>query len=388
MQRIKGGLPPEKFAEFFGQRASDVVVAGTGWNGERVPEGARNSTLFYMMCHWRDLGMAWEEITLAGVGFDQRHCDPPMGWEAIKVLASSVLTRAPRTDAPTLDDWPPFVTATTWQAHLASQPARMPICGPLQTSMVGIVYAAPGVGKSNWGLGLVDASTRGQEFGYWSGAGQPCRAAYFDGEMYIRDLDDRLELYPGWNIDFQLSKDWPAGGLDLCDLDHQAMVMRLCASHRVIVLDTFLALTTSPDPRNPYSDDRWTVLAPLIAWARQRQKLLLFIDHANRQGQLSGSAAKERDVDFIIKLTRSEQLATDLAFRLEFKKYRGVWVPDCQPSDWALSDDGWQGSQFQNWKAKVARWKKDNNHIARKRGAQAICARDLDCHSNIVSKYW
>ena len=159
----------------------------------------------------------------------------------------------------------------------------------------------------------------------------------------------------------------------------------MSAPYDLVILDNFLSLTRSPDTSNPYSDARWTELQPVRDWTHHTGKHLMWIDHANRQNQISGSLTKERDCDYMIRLKKDPQ-ADATKFRLHFDKYRIGLTPS--DTDWTYQDGTFDSEKHQDWAGKVRRWKKDNRHLVTTRGAQAKCADEIGTSRQEVHKHW
>lgn len=390
MARVKGGIPPGEFAEFFGQQASSGGASGTGWNGERVAEGARNSTLFYMMCHWRDQNMGWEEITLAGIGFDQRHCKPPLGWDAIKVLASSVLTRAARGSDSEPSEWRAPLVAADFRAYVNAKPPRYPLLGPLLTGQVGFAYGPPGVGKSILGLLTGNAVGLGEGLGQWAGSGTAQRVLLIDGEMDDHDINDRFDLFdkpPA--VDFLTSSMFPAGGLNLADPAFHPLFLGWLREYRMIILDNFSSLFFAADmDANPFTPATWLNFSPMRDAVRAWGKHLLVLDHPNHAGKLQGTAAKRRDVDYVMRLASVKEAPAWMEFDMSFMpphgKYRGLAQPgDIMDQNWAIPDGQLKVYSRMETKDRVRGWKRAN-----KGKTQADCMQATGLKKSTVQRYW
>ena len=388
MTRVKGGLTPGEFADFFGQHQADAGT-GTGWNGERVPEGARDSVLFAMMCRWRDQGADWEMLVLAGVGFDQRYCDPPLGLRTVQTKASSVLTRAARTDdVPT--EWAAPLDSGAFGAYVDAKPPRYPLLGPLLTGQVGFAYGAPGVGKSILGLFTGNAVGRGEPLGQWSGSGTPQPVLIIDGEMDDHDIHDRFDLFSELPaVDFLTSSMFPAGGLNLADPEFHPLFLTWLRKYRMIILDNFSSLFFAADmDNNPFTPATWLNFSPMRDAVRAWGKHLLVIDHPNHGGMLQGTAAKRRDVDYVIRLTGVKEapawLEFDMSFRPPHGKYRGLAYPgDIADQNWSIPDGKLKVYSTISAKDRVRAWKKAN-----KGKTQAECRQATGIKKTTVQKYW
>ena len=351
------------------------------WNGEKIPKGARDQTLFMMLCRWRDMGADWEMLVNAGVGFDQRFCDPPLGYDQVVVKVSSCLTRGARPEKP-------LAPGPLWGAAVAQYvshlPPRVPMLGPFLTGQVGIMFAPPGVGKSLLLQFIADAIARGKGLGPWTGSGVERRALIVDGEMDARDVGQRLELLATPNVlGYALSETW-AQAINLGSPAGQATLMGWAEGVDFIAADTTSALLwPTDDQADIWHPQVWLNTAPLRSWIRKTSRHLMWIDHANHANQLQGTKAKERDVDYVIKLTRPSESPGWLEMEMTWPKYRGQATTDTKPTTWSLRDGQLVGRIDLTTKERVARWREKNPN-----GKQVDCCRGTGLKRAIVSRYW
>lgn len=317
--------------------------SGAGWNGERIAKGARDSTLFYMMCRWRDQGMGWEEMTLAGIGFDQRYCDPPLGWGTIKAKASSALQRPPRGSDSEPSEWPRMITLDQAAAMGAALPPRRRLLGPLQTGCVAWLYGPTGHGKSFHMIGSLNAMSRGIEMGPWEAGAAPAVVGYLDAEMHLHDMLERLLLFPEWG-DVRLLhwSQFPAQ-LNISNPKHQDLIFEWAADLDALALDNWQALVRPMmEGETMWSQSIWNRCARMVSWFRDNGKLLIIGDHAARLGHQQGDTTKQWNSDVAILLDGGKDAGsgTQLQFTTDIKKGRQKFTSKTVDWSMAVTDQG------------------------------------------------
>ena len=246
------------------------------------------------------------------------------------------------------------------------------------------MFAPPGVGKSLLLQFIADAIARGKGLGPWSGSGIERRALIIDGEMDARDIGDRLELLPQPNVlGYALSETW-SQAVNLGSPEGQALVMDWAEGVEFIAADTTSALLWPTDDQGDiWHPQVWLNTAPLRSWVRRTSRHLMWIDHANHANHLQGTKAKERDVDYVIKITRPDTSLAYLEMEMTWPKYRGQAGTDTKPTTWSLRDGQLVGRIDLTTKERVDRWRENHPN-----GKQSECARDTGLKRQYVSRYW
>ena len=378
-------------------KLTDSLTSGGGidhieWEGGRIPAGIRDTTIFQMACRWRDMGADYECVRLACMQLDAEFCDPPLGPNTVRAKVSSAFTREARDQGPpAVDDWQAPLVAEDFGAYVQAKPPRYPLLGPLLTGQVGFTYGPPGVGKSIFALLTGNAVGLGEGLGgQWGGSGTRQPVLLIDGEMDDHDIYDRFDLFdrpPA--VDFLTSSMFPAGGLNLADPAFHPLFLGWLRKYRMIILDNFSSLFFAADmDGNPFTPATWLNFSPMRNAVRAWGKHLLVIDHPNHAGKLQGTAAKRRDVDYVIRLSSVKEAPAWMEFDMSFKpphgKYRGLAAPgDIMDQNWSIPDGQLKVYSQMETKDRIRGWKCINPGKT-----QADCMQATGLKKSTVQRYW
>lgn len=231
------------------------------------------------------------------------------------------------------------------QTHMRTLPEFLPyaaalpppafICGPFQTHSSGFVAAPGGSGKSMFTLGLAHAMAKGEPFAGWA-IPKPLSVHIVDVEMSDPGLNQRLRslgMAGNLAITLDTSDQRDKVGLErfqLGPVEHMQGLMADASQADVIIIDNVSACLTPERTGDLFSPETWQQVFPLEQWARQRGKLLIFVDHTNKGGQLAGSLHKHRMADFVCLLERTSLLGEPW---LEFLFWMDKCRYDANPED-------------------------------------------------------
>lgn len=201
------------------------------------------------------------------------------------------------------------------------------VIGPLQTGSWGIVAAPPGVGKSMWMAALIGAiagKTR-RAAGDWIA---PHRRGVLlvDAEMSPSELAGRYAQYDlgEWCgfCDMDLIEQHDQDAFSLGNREHQLALMKIGHKVDVVIIDNIEYTLDPADGHNIWSPETWKQVAPLTKWAKTHNKLLILVDHTNKEGNVQGSLSKQRGASFVITLEPEYIEGAEPAFIAHFAKYR------------------------------------------------------------------
>lgn len=195
-----------------------------------------------------------------------------------------------------------------------------------------MVYAKRGVGKTYFGLAVAYAvATGGKLMDFHAPA--PRRALYIDGEMPLKDLQDRLKALgaPTDNLRL-LTFDRQKGPMvNIADLEHQSGLEASLADVDLIVADNLSTLVRHEFSEN--SDESWNVVQEWAIKQRSLGRTVLFVHHAGQSGNQRGTTKREDVLDTSIELRHPADYSPEQGARFEihFKKTRGFYGPDAAP---------------------------------------------------------
>ena len=278
-----------------------------------------------------------------------------------------------------------------WQTDIQERANRMPppetVIGPLQTGCWGIIAAAPGVGKSMFAAMLAKAIS-GEYWGkacHWK-APKRRRTLLIDAEMTPHELAMRYDDEPMGehfalcHLDLLERHDMPA--FSLGDDMHQMLLMEAGRYADVIIVDNIEYTLEPAEGHNIWAPETWAQVEPLTRWAKAKNKLLIFIDHLNKEGGVQGSLAKQRGASFVIHLEPEWVEKSKLAFTSHFKKLRYLVNEDELRRDvlWWLEDMGWQAEVRKSTKDLVIELRNEgmsNKQVAKELGVSERTARRI-----------
>jgi putative DNA primase/helicase len=205
-----------------------------------------------------------------------------------------------------------------------------------------MVYAARGIGKTHFALGVAYAVVCGGYFLGWQ-APESAGVLYVDGEMPGAVMQERLsaiaassELEPAAPFTL-LTPDLQPEGMPRIDTpEGQAEIESiLTPATKLIIVDNISTLTRAKENEA----DGWT---PVQAWAlRQRAagRSVLFVHHAGKGGQQRGTSRREDVLDTVLNLRRPVDYHPDhgAVFEVHFEKARGIYGEDVKPIEASLT---------------------------------------------------
>ena len=296
--------------------------------------GNRNEALFKRASYLRGVeGMGDQELWAALVDQNKAGVDP-LGHNELRGIWKSACGFPAEGGSPAEpaqvedpDAWAAYALGETMAEFLRYNdtiPRRLRCLGPFVTAAVAWIFGETGHGKSFFALACLNAMSRGLGLDPWPAGDRPLRVGYVDGEMHRLDTGERIATFPDWGEFIIFHRSQVPGMLNMALPSHQEIIKTMAADLDVLCFDNFhsLAFPTDEGMRD-YSPQIWQAVAPLVAWFRDENKLLLICDHANAQGAQQGDRSKQWNTDLALKLDAT-QYAQDagLQFDVEIKKGR------------------------------------------------------------------
>jgi RecA-family ATPase len=287
------------------------------------------------------------------------------------------------------DFWPPelWMGPNVLKERASNAPEQVSLLGPIRQGQVGWIAAPPGVGKSMFALSMAMQISLGEGMGIWGGCNELKLARLIDAELTDKSLYERTRyLLPADTIPAMQFNTWGlreslgADGFSLGDPEHQLWLMQTAANSDVVIVDN-ISFTLDPAPGgNMYSPETINQVRPLLSWAHSHNKLLIFIDHTNAEGNLAGSLQKQRMADWVMLLAADECDEGDsLAFTLKWDKYRDADGPRIN------SEESWRLKTTGKWEHKLLPSLTDQiRDMLNSGGTPKEVSQDLGCHLSQV----
>ena len=219
----------------------------------------------------------------------------------------------------------PFETVRELRARASEMAVPEIVCGPFQTGTWGIIAGGPGTGKSMFVMGLAEAITLGRKFGDWT-VPKARSMVIIDAEMTPHELarripmcipDERLLIC---TLDLLERNGEPP--FSLGNIADQTALKDGSAGYDVVVVDNIEYTLEPKEGRDIWHPETWGQVEPLTRWAKAANKLLILIDHTNKDGHVQGSLAKQRGASFVMTLEPQFVEQSALAFSSSFSKMR------------------------------------------------------------------
>jgi len=196
----------------------------------------------------------------------------------------------------------------------------------LTTTTRGLLTAATGLGKTNFGLAVGMRCAAGMDFLHWQ-ALRKARVLYIDGEMSRRLLrqrllaeEERIGTSPETFLAF--SHEDITGFKPLNTVDGQAWMDALIekiGGVDFVIADNIMCLTVG-DMKDP---EPWQHTIPWVHSLTRRQIGQLWIHHTGHDETRSyGDKSREWQMDLVAHLDMVKRDETDVSFSLSFKKAR------------------------------------------------------------------
>jgi putative DNA primase/helicase len=222
---------------------------------------------------------------------------------------------------------------------LAVKPREMVLDPVIPEKGLAMVYAARGMGKTLFALGIGFAVATGTKFLKWP-APKPRRVLLVDGEMPAKALQERLarliasepqvELDPE-NLKVLAADLIEPGGIgNLASRDVQDELDRWLDDVDLVILDNLSSLTSVIRDNDAES---WGTIQEWLLKLRRRGTSVLIVHHAGKGGQQRGTSRREDVLDTSISLRRPTDYSPTQGARFEIhlEKTRGFHGEAAKP---------------------------------------------------------
>lgn len=241
---------------------------------------------------------------------------------------------------------------------------QMFLCPIIEEGRIIIIVGWRGVGKTWFAVSLIDAITRGLDFGPWEFK-SATSCLYLDGEMAIQDIQARYKtLNPeGQHIAplvfysdaYASSLGMPRASLLNRQWRAEMKKALLELEIKVFVIDNIASLAPGIDEN---SKQAWDPINQWLIDLRFSGITTILLHHTNKDGGQRGTSAREDNVDLSIVLKQPPDYTPDSGadFIVSFSKSRVTFadllkLQDCR---FTLSElDGVQSWQWRNVKTEI-----------------------------------
>jgi len=194
-------------------------------------------------------------------------------------------------------------------------------------------------------IALAEAIANGSLIGDWRAPKK--RYVYIlDAEMTPIEIDQRVPLTVDDEYLFYTTIDllerMGRGAWKLGDPLDNELFCNSGAAFDVLIVDNIEYTLEPAEGRDIWHPETWRRVETLTRWAKAHNKLLIFVDHLNKDGGVQGTLSKQRGASFIIKLESEYKEDSALCFMSSFTKCRYLVEPDLKRKRmWWLDDWGW-----------------------------------------------
>jgi RecA-family ATPase len=202
----------------------------------------------------------------------------------------------------------------------------------LKEQSITLISGWRGTGKTWLGISILDAVTRGQQFGPWE-IETPVSSLYLDGEMASYDIQDRLmQISKSTGVQrkvpLYIYSDAYANILGipraslLSDKWRDALkALALDKGIKLLALDNISSLAPGVDENSKFE---WDPINQWLLTLRFAGVSTILFHHTGKEGGQRGTSAREDNVDTSILLHRPPDYVTEQGARfvIKFKKTR------------------------------------------------------------------
>ncbi|MED7818314.1 MULTISPECIES: AAA family ATPase [unclassified Francisella] len=184
-----------------------------------------------------------------------------------------------------------------------------------------MIYAPAGVGKTHVSTGIAWAVSTGSDFLGWK-ATKSKKVLIIDGEMPLRSIRDRLQKLPECNNNRNLkiiSSDTLEDNQIMPDIslvEGQQAIKHLTDWADFIILDNLSSLCRTGQEN---TTEAWKLTQSWLLELRAKNKTVLIVDHAGKNGANRGASAKQDVLDTVLSLKRPNDYENEQGARFIIK---------------------------------------------------------------------
>jgi hypothetical protein len=262
-----------------------------------------------------------------------------------KALAARVIAANPSTanaDTPVHPDFSRgLLTAPELLALDLKQRPRL-LGQFLREGDLGYLFAQRGAGKSWHAMLIANAIAEGCALGEWEAGESPRPVFYFDAEMNLPDMQERVRKLGITSSCFHLLSNErlyneTGEGVNIASPLHQQAISEILPDGSLFILDN---LSTSQRNMQEDKNDSFDLIKDWLLSLRHRHITVLIVHHAGRNGDhMRGGSRREDMAHWIIKLENQDEGGA-LTYITTFIKCRNCTPRDAPALRWALANTG------------------------------------------------
>ncbi len=221
---------------------------------------------------------------------------------------------------------------------------RQPLLGAwMKQGDFGYLFAPRGAGKSWMAMLIGNAIAEGLSLGEWQAGEGPRSVYYFDAEMNLADVQERMRIIGITSEKFFLLSNerlFLAGGrgVNIADPLHQTKLSEMLPEGSIFIIDN---LSTAQLGMAENDNDSFDDIRDWLLSLRHRGITVIIIHHAGRNGAMRGSSRREDIAHWIISLKDdSHDEGPTKAFTTTFVKVRNCRAAEAMPLRWQLKTAG------------------------------------------------
>ena len=322
-----------------------------------VSTGGRNDTLKAQACAAIGIGKSIDEVVKELVDYDQTYHNPPLfmdssepnwgdGNTASKRAESFIRRVTKRITVPlthggtvvvqkpdkieTINPSSKVVKVISFRDFLPTKFAKKEhYIGPFVKQGVSLVYAATGVGKTHFCMGLAIAIATGTDFLRWKSESK-AKVLYIDGELPAHYLQTMLaplgdSLQDGSVVFDIITPDTQEDALmpNLATLEGQIAIKGAIDNADVVFIDNLSTLVRSGKENDA---EYWAPMQEWFLGLRRRGKSVIFAHHSGKgeSGSFRGTSKITDAVDLAVylKSPMGHTAEDGCVFNVSFPKYR------------------------------------------------------------------
>lgn len=198
-----------------------------------------------------------------------------------------------------------------------------------------LIYAASGIGKTYFGLGLTASISSSYMFNKKWTKDKPYRVLYIDGEMGFEAIKKRFSLFARSSLSGVtfLCFDKCKNNLppNIADPKVQRRLLEIASDYDAVIFDNWCSLRR-PFEKRQDDTDLWRSFHVFNITLSARGKATVMIHHAGKSGSYLGTSEMTQAMDIVLRLQRPSdyQESQGATFEMVYEKARDLKGEDTE----------------------------------------------------------